>query len=128
LIRSCPNVGDALTYVILTADTRQIIEHSLIYSAEDPKTKNKEIIFDPEFEPIFTKNKDNKNVQNPERETEPPRRSPPPLNTSKKQLPRSHRCPNTDPEQPSQNDNDKEDQDFFDASMTNLEVDHCRDP
>jgi hypothetical protein len=50
------NVGNSLTYVILTTDTRQIIERSVICSAEDPKTKNKEVVFDPNLEPDFTDN------------------------------------------------------------------------
>jgi hypothetical protein len=80
------NIGDALMYAILTADTRQIIECSVVPSAEDPKTKNKDIIFDPELEPVFTKNEDDKSIQIPETKTEPPRRSTPQLNSSEKTL------------------------------------------
>jgi hypothetical protein len=122
------NGGDALAYVILTADTRQIIERCVICSADDPKTQNKDITFDPELEPVSTENKDNKSVQIPEMGTEQPRQSSPTLNTLKKQHHHSHQCPNTDPEQPIRNDGDNEDQDFSDPNMTNPEVDYCRDP
>jgi hypothetical protein len=70
------NIGDALTYIILTVDTRQTIEGCVIQSAEDPKTKNKDVTFDPELEPVFTENDDNENVQMEGTKTEPHHSSP----------------------------------------------------
>ena len=37
------NVGDSLTYIVLTDDTKQIIHRSSLRSAQDPKSENKRI-------------------------------------------------------------------------------------
>jgi len=43
------NVGDALTFKILTHKTRQIIHRSVVRSALDPKAPNKRIVWDKEL-------------------------------------------------------------------------------
>jgi hypothetical protein len=116
-------------YVLLTADTKQIIEHSAICSAEDLKTKNKKVVFDPDFEPDFMvednaeRQKDNKST------TGLPRQSSPRKNTTKNQNRRLLRRPNTDPECtiPPDNNGGVFD-DFFDANTQDLDIDHRREP
>ncbi len=44
------NVGDKLTFKILTEDTRQLIYHSIVQSATEPNTINKHVSFDPALE------------------------------------------------------------------------------
>ena len=38
------NVGDALTYWVLTEDTEKVIARSVICRAEDPETQNKRLL------------------------------------------------------------------------------------
>jgi hypothetical protein len=121
------NVGDALMYVILTADTPQIIECSIIQRAEDPKSKPKDATFDPELEPVLTGNNDDENVQMEETETDQPLLSPQRLTTLNKRHRHSHHHHNTNPEGPIYNDADEEDHDLFYTNMSSPEVNHCGD-
>jgi hypothetical protein len=57
------NVGDALTYHILTDDTQQVIQRSVIRSRNDRYGVNKRVTFNPNLEPAVTLNHDNQNIQ-----------------------------------------------------------------
>ena len=47
----CDNVGDLLTFWILTDDTEVVLARSVVRPAEDDKTKNKRVNWDPELDP-----------------------------------------------------------------------------
>ena len=54
------NVGHKLTYKILTNDTRQIIERSVVRSASEGLKPNKTVKFDPEMDPRTVREDDGK--------------------------------------------------------------------
>jgi hypothetical protein len=56
------NVGDALTYHILTDDTQLVIQRSVIRSRNDRHGINKRVSFDPNLDPAVTLHEDNQNV------------------------------------------------------------------
>ena len=129
------NVGDSLTYVILTADTRQIIERSVIRSAENPKTRNNTLKFDPELEPNFedtdeeieeASDTDDQSIDNPDERIADPK----PVR-NKKELRRSKRRPRTDPTQPLPSIHETSQnkvEDFFDVNQYAPTTDRRRDP
>ena len=45
------NVGDALTFKILTEDTHQVLHRSVVHPAKDDKCKNKRVHFEPDPDP-----------------------------------------------------------------------------
>jgi hypothetical protein len=61
------NVGDALTYQILTDETQTVIQRSVIRSRNDRHGENKRVTFDPNLDPVVAVHEDNQNVsmQNP---------------------------------------------------------------
>jgi hypothetical protein len=62
------NVGDALTYHILTDETQTVIQRSVIRSRNDRHgAENKRVTFDPNLDPVVAVHEDNQNVsvQNP---------------------------------------------------------------
>jgi hypothetical protein len=59
------NVGDALTYHILTDDTQQVIQRSVVRSRNDIYGVNKRVSFDPNLDPAVTLHKQNQNVSLP---------------------------------------------------------------
>jgi hypothetical protein len=56
------NVGDALTYHILTDDTQMVIQRSVIRSRNDRNGVNKRVTFDPNLDPAVALNEDNQNI------------------------------------------------------------------
>jgi hypothetical protein len=56
------NVGDALTYHILTDDSQMVIQRSVIRSRKDRHGTNKRVAFDPNLDPEVTLNEDNQNM------------------------------------------------------------------
>jgi hypothetical protein len=59
------NVGDALTYHILTDDTQQVIQRSVVRSRNDIYGVNKRVSFDPNQDPAVTLHKQNQNFSLP---------------------------------------------------------------
>jgi hypothetical protein len=56
------NVGDALTYYILTDDTQQVIQRSVVRSRNDIHGVNERVSFDPNLYPAVTLHEGNQNV------------------------------------------------------------------
>ena len=56
------NVGDALTYHILTDDTQTVIQRSVVRSRSDRNGNNKRVTFNPNLDPAVTVHEDNQNV------------------------------------------------------------------
>jgi hypothetical protein len=56
------NVGDALTYHILTDDTQMVIQRSVIRSRKDRPATNKRIHFNPNLDPDVAFHEDNQNL------------------------------------------------------------------
>jgi hypothetical protein len=48
------NIGDALTYKILTEDTHKVVHRSVVHLAKDDRFKNKRVRFEPDSEPVST--------------------------------------------------------------------------
>jgi hypothetical protein len=56
------NVGDALTYHILTDDSQQVIQRSVVRSRNDRNGINKRVSFDPNLDPDVALNENNQNL------------------------------------------------------------------
>jgi hypothetical protein len=56
------NVGDALTYHILTDDTQMVIQRSVVRSRKDINGINKRVTFDPNLDPEVTMDTENQNL------------------------------------------------------------------
>jgi hypothetical protein len=56
------NVGVELTYHMLTDDSQQVIQRSVIRSRKDPHGINKRVTFDPNLDPEVTLDANNQNV------------------------------------------------------------------
>jgi hypothetical protein len=57
------NVGDALTYHILTDDTQTVIQRSVIRSRNDRNGLNKPVTFDPNLDPAVALFEENQNMK-----------------------------------------------------------------
>jgi hypothetical protein len=59
------NVGDALTFKILTDDHETTIFRSVVRSASPRAPVNQRILFDPNLDPSVQQNRDNQNLELP---------------------------------------------------------------
>jgi hypothetical protein len=59
------NVGDALTYKILTDDTQTIIYRSVVTSWNDKEGTNLRVPHDPNMDPAIRLHNDNQNIPSP---------------------------------------------------------------
>ena len=56
------NVGDALTFHILTDDTQQVIQRSVVRSRNGAHGINKRVSFDPNLDPAVILHEENQNI------------------------------------------------------------------
>jgi hypothetical protein len=60
------NVGDALTFEILTDDKETVISRSVVRSVTPRSVSNQRVLFDPNLDPTVRKDRINQNLELPE--------------------------------------------------------------